>query len=231
MSVKVMARVWAHSKCSGTELVTVLALADWADDEGWSWPSLPKLAQKVRLGVRQLCKVLNDIEQHTGEIQRERSSGGRNKRTRYRVTITENSVTDNSVVGNSVVENSVIQAQKTVSQTTGALIRHRSVNKKENTESDKLPDSSLSPKSERKQRRSADIPPDLQLTVSRVVAKINELGGTHYQDDRPDALHNLIARLNDGRTEAECLAVVESRHAAWTGNNKMLEYFRPSTLF
>jgi phage replication O-like protein O len=102
--------------------------------------------------------------------------------------------------------------------------------KKEEYTGAKAPDS-LPTKSKRKQRRAASIPPDLQLTVSRVVAKINELGGTHYQDDRPDALHNLIARLNDGRTEAECLAVVESRHAAWTGNNKMLEYFRPSTLF
>ena len=79
--------------------------------------------------------------------------------------------------------------------------------------------------------RGARIPPELQATVSRVVAKINELAGTHYRDDKPGALCNLIARLNDGRTEAECLAVVEGRHAAWAGDDKMLEYFRPSTLF
>jgi len=150
MSVKVMARVWAHSKCSGTALVTVLALADWADDEGWSWPSLPKLAQKARLGTRQLCKVLSDIEQHTGEIRRERSSGGRNKRTRYRVTIPENSVLENTVT-----ENTVSQRQETVSCRTGALIRHRSVNKRESTESDKPIPDSLSTKEKRKRTRPA----------------------------------------------------------------------------
>ena len=117
MSVKVMARVWAHSQCAGTELLTVLALADWADDDGWCWPSLHKLAGKVRVTVNQVCKILTAIEQQTGEVHRERSSGGRNKRTRYRVVVPENSVTDNSVADNSVVENSVIHAQKTVSQT------------------------------------------------------------------------------------------------------------------
>jgi uncharacterized phage protein (TIGR02220 family) len=88
-----------------------------------------------------------------------------------------------------------------------------------------------SPKSKRKLTRAAGIPPELQPTVSRVVAKINELGGTHYRDDKPETLRNLLACLREGRTEAECLAVVEGRHAAWAGNDKMLEYFRPSTLF
>jgi uncharacterized phage protein (TIGR02220 family) len=91
----------------------------------------------------------------------------------------------------------------------------------------------LPPSSKKKKTvpRRAGIPPELQPAVSRIVGRINELGGTRYRDDTPDALRNLITRLNEGRTEAECLAVVESRCAAWTGNDKMLEYFRPSTLF
>jgi hypothetical protein len=130
MSVKIMSRVWAYSKCAGTELVTVLALADWADDDGWCWPSLSKLAKKCRVTVSQLCKILAAIEQQRGEVSRERSTGGRNHRTRYRVTVTENSVNGNSVTDNSVVENSVIQAYQTVSPVTHALIRHRNVSKR-----------------------------------------------------------------------------------------------------
>lgn len=126
-----MSRVWAHSRCTGTELLTVLALGDWADDDGWCWPSLPKLAKKTRVTVSQLCKILTAIEQRTGEVYRERSSGGQNRRTRYRVSIDENSVTDNSVAGNSVADNSVIHASQTVSPTRGAIIHHRSVNKRE----------------------------------------------------------------------------------------------------
>jgi uncharacterized phage protein (TIGR02220 family) len=113
-------------------------------------------------------------------------------------------------------------------------LKPRKPNKKERTESDKLiPDSSFPiPKEKRNTaRRRVGIPPELQPTVSRIVTKINELAGTHYRDDKPDALRNLLARLDEGRTEAECLAVVEGRHAAWADNDKMLEYFRPSTLF
>jgi uncharacterized phage protein (TIGR02220 family) len=83
-----------------------------------------------------------------------------------------------------------------------------------------------------KQSRSAkSIPSEYQPTISKVVGRINELAGTHYRDDRPVALRDLIARLNEGRTEAECLAIIEGRFAAWKGNDKMLQYFRPSTLF
>jgi uncharacterized phage protein (TIGR02220 family) len=101
---------------------------------------------------------------------------------------------------------------------------------KEPAESAKQIPGSLSTKGERKRQRAAAIPPELQPVISRVVARINELAGTQYRDDKPDALRNLIARLNEGRTEAECLTVVEGRHA-WIGDEKMSEYFRPSTLF
>ena len=122
-----MTRVWAYSQCTGTNLVTMLALADWADDDGLCWPSLPQLAKKSRVTIGQVCKVLTVLES-LGELHRERSSGGRNKRTRYRVSVTENTLTGNSVADNSVVENSVIQASKTLSPVRGALNRHRTVN-------------------------------------------------------------------------------------------------------
>lgn len=40
--------VWKHSKYSGAQLITLLALADWSDDDGISWPSVKKLADKSR---------------------------------------------------------------------------------------------------------------------------------------------------------------------------------------
>ena len=238
MSVKVMSRVWESSSRAGTELLTLLALADFSNDESESFPSLTVLARKVRLSVRQVCHILDSLEQ-AGEIHRKRSSGGRNRRTHYVISIPQNCEANNSVVGNSVTENTEFQRQETVKPTSHALNHHRTINKDTGAEA---PESFLAldeepknpPTKEKKKltRRGGEaIPAALRPAVSKVVGRINELVGTHYRDDRPETLRNLIARLSEGRTEAECLAVVEGRHAAWSENEKMLEYFRPSTLF
>ena len=53
MSISVMTRVWKESPAKGSELLILLALADFADDDGVSWPSVETLAQKARLSKRQ----------------------------------------------------------------------------------------------------------------------------------------------------------------------------------
>ena len=68
MSVKVMARVWAHSQRKDGELLVLLALADFANDSGKCWPSIPVLAAKARLTERQTRRVLSKLEQ-AGEIR------------------------------------------------------------------------------------------------------------------------------------------------------------------
>ena len=50
-----MARVWEWSAASGGGLLALLAIADFANDNGVAWPSLSVLAAKARLSVRQRC--------------------------------------------------------------------------------------------------------------------------------------------------------------------------------
>jgi hypothetical protein len=89
MSIRVMSKVWQCSSATGGSLLALLAIADFANDAGVAWPSLGILAAKARLSVRQLCAVLDDLE-GSGELKRERSTGGRNQRSRYIVTVSEN---------------------------------------------------------------------------------------------------------------------------------------------
>ena len=89
VSVKAMARVWSRSQRKDGELLVMLALADFANDQGESFPSIPVLAQKARLTERQTRRVLNKLET-AGEIRRVKSNGGRNRRNHYFITLSEN---------------------------------------------------------------------------------------------------------------------------------------------
>jgi hypothetical protein len=68
MSIKVASRAWDTSKQSGTRLLTVIALADYANDEGIGWPGMGTLARKCRLqsrrAIQKVCAELKTI----GEI-------------------------------------------------------------------------------------------------------------------------------------------------------------------
>ncbi len=127
-----MGRVWAQSSRKDGELLVLLALADFANDQGESWPSVPVLAHKARLSERQARKVLDKLEQ-AGEIRRVRSNGGRNRRNHYVVLLPENPEIKTLIKEQGLI-NPVSYDRKTLSPVTGALNRHRTVNK--NTEPD-----------------------------------------------------------------------------------------------
>lgn len=89
MSIKVMHEVWMHSKQSGGALLTLLAMADCADDAGICWPSIATLARKARLHQRQVFYILQNLKAG-GEIEILESGGGR-RNNRYRVMTPANS--------------------------------------------------------------------------------------------------------------------------------------------
>jgi hypothetical protein len=82
MSIKIMTRVWDEADVSGSTLLVLLALADWANDDGWCWPKIETIAAKARITDRHASRVLADLEQRK-LIQREPQGRG----TRYRVTL------------------------------------------------------------------------------------------------------------------------------------------------
>jgi hypothetical protein len=61
MSIKVMSYIWEHSKLKGSELLTLLAIADHADDEGVAYPSILKIAKKTRMTERNVQLVLKKL--------------------------------------------------------------------------------------------------------------------------------------------------------------------------
>jgi Helix-turn-helix domain len=81
MSIRVMTAVWDHSPYESGELLVLLALADWADDQGRCWPSVQAIAQKARLKERQVYNILQKFR--ADEIIQCAPGGGRGHSTNY----------------------------------------------------------------------------------------------------------------------------------------------------
>lgn len=68
MSIKAMTWIWDNSEAQGTELLCLLALADYANDEGECYPGIKRLAHRCRVGERAIQKVLRKLEE-AGEVE------------------------------------------------------------------------------------------------------------------------------------------------------------------
>lgn len=78
MSIKLMSAVWERSDISSTQKLVLLALADWANDEGLCWPSIDRLAQKTGMAGRSVQRIIRDLEQ-IGLVKRDEVAGKGNR--------------------------------------------------------------------------------------------------------------------------------------------------------
>lgn len=67
MSVRTMAKVWESSQHAGSDLLMLLAIADFSDDEGNAYPAVSTLAGKCRMKVRNCQYLLRNLEK-SGEL-------------------------------------------------------------------------------------------------------------------------------------------------------------------
>ena len=64
MSIKVMSYVWDGFPGSGSELLVMLAMADWCNDAGGSlYPSMRMVAEKIRVSEKQARRIVQSLEQ------------------------------------------------------------------------------------------------------------------------------------------------------------------------
>lgn len=75
MSIKAMSKVWQASRQKGSELLLLLAIADFTDDEGGeAWPSISTLAAKIRMSQRNVFKLLEKLRK-SGELEIQSRAG------------------------------------------------------------------------------------------------------------------------------------------------------------
>lgn len=73
MSIKVMSAVW-EMKLPDSEKLILLALADWADDQGRCWPSVAQLSAKSSKSERTVQAALKSLESK-GALARDMKPG------------------------------------------------------------------------------------------------------------------------------------------------------------
>ncbi len=61
MSVRSLDRVWSGYPGGGSELLALLAMADWSDDDGRCWPSMTAIAKKTRLSRSQAQRIVHGL--------------------------------------------------------------------------------------------------------------------------------------------------------------------------
>ncbi len=87
MSVRSITRVWERSRQSGSELLMLLAIADFADDDGQAYPAVSTLATKCRMQLRNAQYVLGALKA-SGELEIRPNEGPRGTNL-YRITLPE----------------------------------------------------------------------------------------------------------------------------------------------
>jgi len=83
MSIKIMSMIWDRGPDNQSERFVLLALADYANDEGECWPSIEGIAKKTCLTDRGVRKIIRRLEE-TRWLEIE-AGGGRKNCNLYRI--------------------------------------------------------------------------------------------------------------------------------------------------
>lgn len=73
-----MTAVWEREDLASTHKLVLLALADWANDEGLCWPSINRLAIKTSMAGRSVQRLIRQLED-MGFVRREEAIGKGNR--------------------------------------------------------------------------------------------------------------------------------------------------------
>lgn len=81
MSIRLMSEIWKSAKDVKSErLIVLLALADWANDDGYCWPKMDTIAEKARTSKDGASRIVAWLEE-AGYLTIERGTGRGNNST------------------------------------------------------------------------------------------------------------------------------------------------------
>lgn len=101
MSWQATKAVWEHSKQTGYGKLLMLAIAEYASEDGRCWPSIETLASKINVEPRSVKRLISQAEE-SGELQINRNIG-RGNTNEYIITYVEKGDTPDTKTKNKKV--------------------------------------------------------------------------------------------------------------------------------
>ena len=89
MSIRLMSQIWDKSPYSGSQLLVLLALADWATDDGVCYPAISSVAAKCRLSEKQARRLVHGlIDDGILDVIGNEFGGNPGSSRRYKISLT-----------------------------------------------------------------------------------------------------------------------------------------------
>ena len=195
MSAKYTFWAWGIKVKNAPLKLALLQLADNANDDGISWYSVPKMANRCDMSERALQGHIKELVQLGLLSIKERPGTSR-----------------------------VYQLQYQEAQLIAPQILHHTPaevagdpNKEPNNIDPVIEKHSLSGK------------PDYR--VKQVIDSLNSMTGSRYRASTKSHASHISARLNDGHSVDDLIAVIGFKCKEWLHDPKMAQYLRPETIF
>ena len=221
MSIRVMSWVWDHGPSDRGELLVLLALADFADDDGNCWPAMVKVAEKARVCERGARKIIRRLEEIG--LLKTVVGGGRHGCNQYRIAI-ENperrSPTKPGTADRPGTVNPVPRSPRNAVPPEPENTKPGTGEQKTRNRGSAEPSGSIIDPSERRGRAGAREDAEIVATLSQVMPEDTALDYVAHRKAKRAKLTlraaTLVARSLDGH--ADPVAVVEASIAnGWTG--------------
>ena len=210
MSVRISSLVWEFSQQSGSDLVMLLAIADFASDDGTAYPSIATLARKTRMQVRNARYILSRLAE-SGELTIKPNAGPKGCNV-FRVTIKQPLQNFAPLQSSAPLQAVAATPAKPCTKPLQRIAPEPSLNRQEPS------------------LKTLSGKPDLLSPSREVLAYLNNRVGRNYRAVETN-LSLIRARLQSGASIAECRQVIDAKVREWAGDSKMGQYLRPSTLF
>jgi len=199
--------------------LVLIKLADNANDKGECWPSYQHVADQCEISRSSVKFHVRALEL-SGLIKREMRPGEKGNSSNMFYLSLDNPGQELPVVGQElpVVGQELPGGGAGAAPGGGAGAAPRTSHSFE---------PAREPVSEPKELLSST----LDGEVKQVIGLLNSLTGARYKASAKTNTANISARLNDGHSLDDLLAVVRFKCAEWLHDPKMSQYLRPGTLF